>query len=117
MGPGDERIVPADLELSYNVVTSLWFVEVKTYRPICDIWSWITVKVKVKLMLRLIELFKEQEKQEKSRLISLWKSWLECSLFVFFVGHTDRQTDIQTKFQFIDPARDWLKRKPLFSYL
>ena len=37
MGPGDEIIVPGDLECSCNMVSSIWSVERKTYRSMCDI--------------------------------------------------------------------------------
>ena len=47
-------IVPGDLEGSCNEVASLWSVESKTYRSICYHGSWITVTLKVKLMLLLI---------------------------------------------------------------
>ena len=36
MGPGDEIIVPGDLECSCNMVSSIWSVEGKTCKPICD---------------------------------------------------------------------------------
>ena len=39
MGPGDEIIVPGDLECSCNMVSSIWSVERKTYRSMCDIWG------------------------------------------------------------------------------
>ena len=50
---GDEIIVPGDMNSSCNIYNSIWSVEVKTYRSICDNWSWITVTVKVKLILKL----------------------------------------------------------------
>ena len=37
MGPGDEIIVPGDLECSCNMVSSIWSIERKTYRSMCDI--------------------------------------------------------------------------------
>ena len=45
MGPGDEIIVPGDLECSCNMVSSIWSFEGKTYRSNCDNWGWITVTV------------------------------------------------------------------------
>ena len=39
MGPGDEIIVPGDLECSCNMVSSIWSVERKIYRSMCDIWG------------------------------------------------------------------------------
>ena len=39
MGCGDEIIVPGDLECSCNMVSSIWSVERKTYRYMCDIWG------------------------------------------------------------------------------
>ena len=37
MGPRDEIIFLGDLECSCNMVSSIWSVERKTYRSICDI--------------------------------------------------------------------------------
>jgi len=39
MGPSDEIIVPGDMEGSFNMVSSSWYVEEKTYKYICDHWS------------------------------------------------------------------------------
>ena len=39
MGPGDEIIVPGDLECSCTIVSSIGSVERKTYRSMCDIWG------------------------------------------------------------------------------
>ena len=54
IGPGDEMIVPGDLEGTYNTVSSIFTVAGKIYRSTWDYWCWITVTVKVKHMLRLI---------------------------------------------------------------
>ena len=37
IGPWDEMIVTGDLECSCNMVSSIWYVEKKTYRSICVI--------------------------------------------------------------------------------
>jgi len=37
MGPGDEMIVPGDHYCSCNMFGSIWSIERKTYRSICDI--------------------------------------------------------------------------------
>ena len=39
MGPRDDIIVPGDLECFCNMVSSIWSVERKTYRSMCDIWG------------------------------------------------------------------------------
>ena len=36
MRPGDEMIVPMDLEGSCNVFPFIWSVEGKSYRSLCD---------------------------------------------------------------------------------
>ena len=36
LGPGDEMIVPGDIEGSSNMVSYTWYVEGKTYRSLCD---------------------------------------------------------------------------------
>ena len=36
MGPGNEIIVPGDMEGSFNMVSSFWSVEEHTFRFICD---------------------------------------------------------------------------------
>ena len=36
LGPGDEMIVPGDIEGSSNMVSYIWSVEGKTYRSLCD---------------------------------------------------------------------------------
>ena len=41
MGPGDEMIVPGDLEGSYNIISSIWSVEGKVYGYIYDNWGLI----------------------------------------------------------------------------
>ena len=57
MGPGDDMIVPGDLEGSCNMVSYISSDEGKTYRSICDNWTLIVRTEKIKPMLRLIDLF------------------------------------------------------------
>ena len=54
MRPRDELIYPGDLVSSCNMVKYIWTVEGNRYKSICDNQGWITVSVKVKLMLTLI---------------------------------------------------------------
>ena len=47
-------IVLGNLESSCNMLSTIWSIEGKTYRPICDNQGLIIVTVKDKLVIRLI---------------------------------------------------------------
>ena len=51
IGPGDEMIVPGNLEGACNMVSSIGAVEGKTCRSMCDIWSDSDCESKTNIMI------------------------------------------------------------------
>ena len=70
-GPGNELIVPGNLDDSCNVVNFILSVEGKTYTSFCDTRGWITLTVNVEMIIWLIFLL-DLGWNDSPRLTGVW---------------------------------------------
>ena len=101
MGPGDEIIVPGDLECSCNMVSSIWSVERKTYRSMCTFE--VTVIVTVKVTVKVKDLG-EEERMMPRMLLKDGERENWCSLGEYFLNYSSH---ILFKWPYLSPQMSY----------